>query len=389
MLKAFARRAHAPVPSLPGFDFLQLVAIAGLVVLGLGWSLLAPEGMLDWGSFVASGKAAGQGLNPYGVYELTFRDSLGVPSPNLNPPVAVYPFLWIARFDPHRTFWLWYGLSVASVVTSFVLLWRAYPRERTVTALWGFALAAFWDTLELGQVYGLLALSATVAWLRLRERDDWLAGIALGFMAALKPQFLAWPALLLLGRNWRSACTAGITFAALWAVPLVLRGPAIYQQWAEATPPFTQPLLTGGNSSLLAVAGRIGLEQLALAILALAAIALAAFVAWRRPSRLEISAMALLFALLASPITWPGYTLALLPVLFWMGWRRALPAVVLLSFPYQLDNVGSGFLGFATSSVYFFALLLLVTILLSLPLQRFLRNRAASPMSRQGPLPAE
>lgn len=364
----YRRLPHVPLER--AVQLLEAGAIAFIVLRGLQWSLREGKGLLDWGSFIASGRAARDGLDPYGVYDLTFRvGPRAIPAPNLNPPVSIYPFEWVAPFDPRLTYHLWYVATLAMMGLAFLLLWRAYPRERTVTAFWAFALAGLWHTLELGQVYGPLVLAATVAWLRLRTRDDWLAGIALGFMAALKPQFLAWPALLLLARNWRAGGAAALTFALLWSVPLALEGGAIYRQWLAVTPPVGEANTLAGNSSLLAVGGRLGFAELALALAVLAGLALALLAALRRPGRLELSAAALVFALLAGPITWPGYTLVLVPVLFWAGWRTVLPAVVLLAFPYEavilLETSGAASVRFVAGSVYFFGILLLLAILLA------------------------
>ncbi|HEX6031745.1 MAG TPA: hypothetical protein VFY90_09965, partial [Tepidiformaceae bacterium] len=114
--------------------------------------------------------------------------------------------------------------------------------------------------------------------------------------------------------------------------------------------------------------GRLGVPNLFIAVNVVLGLGVATAVAWRRPSRVWISAAAILLALLTGPITWPGYTILLLPVLFAVGWRRALPAVVLLAFPYWevirlVAAANSGTAQFFVGSVYFLGLVALAVIL--------------------------
>jgi hypothetical protein len=90
------------------FLLLQGAAITLLIFQGVRWSLRPDKGLLDFGSFIASGDAANKGLNPYGVYDLTFRVGT-VPAPNLNPPISVYPFQFAAHFDPSAAYHVWYA----------------------------------------------------------------------------------------------------------------------------------------------------------------------------------------------------------------------------------------------------------------------------------------
>ncbi|MCC7364324.1 MAG: DUF2029 domain-containing protein [Dehalococcoidia bacterium] len=383
-------RVALPARALPGLPrawlLFDLVAVAVLAVAGARWALRAERGLLDFGSFWASGDAANHGLDPYAVYERTFR--LGpdaVPAPNLNPPVSVYPFQLLARLEPALARDLWVAAGLAAFVLAVALLLRAYPREQTSAALWALGLAGLWHTLELGQVYLFLALAATVAWLLLRDRDDWRAGLALGLVAAVKPQFALWPLLLLLRRDWRAGGTGLLVAAALWAVPLALEGPGVYRSWLAATPGLLPANTWPGNSSFLALCGRLEVDEAALAMTGVA-IAAAAAVTWRRrPARPCVSILALVLALLAGPITWPGYTLLLLPALFAHGWRRSLPAVLLLAVPYplvlELDPRG-GAVAVLAGSVYALGVLLFG----GLALHPAIAARAAAvPRGRPGP----
>lgn len=344
------------------------VLCAAVIWRSLLWSTREGKGLLDWGSFVASGRAASDGLDPYGVYELTFRvGPMLAPAPNLNPPISVYAFELAAKLHPQTSADLWFLASLGCYLAAVVLLSWAYPGQGIVALLAAFSMAGLWHTLELGQIYTPLVLAATGAWIILRSGDDARAGILIGLIVAIKPQFAVWPLFLLLGGHWRSG-TAGLgTAAALFALPVALGDAEMYRQWFRATPPLLPAMTFAGNSSLLAVFGRLGLAVAGL-LVAGAFAALYAFVIIReRPRATVVSAFGLLAALLLGPITWPGYTLLLLPVLFAFGWDRLAPIAALFIVPYwlvlELSGEG-GAMSFLAGSIYGFAVLLLATYLL-------------------------
>ena len=95
------------------------IRLAYAVALALlsGWMIfselpraLPGHGLWDFGSFVASGRAAREGLNPYGVYPLTLRVELPgfeAWNPNLNPPISALLFQLFDLADPEVTFEIW------------------------------------------------------------------------------------------------------------------------------------------------------------------------------------------------------------------------------------------------------------------------------------------
>ena len=98
---------------------------------------------------------------------------------------------------------------------------------------WVFASAPFWETVSLGQIYALLALPTALAWVLL-ERWPLLSGVLIGVVAAFKPNFLVWPALLAAGwapagRGERVGDDAG---SACWRRRVF--GPAVYLSWLGA-----------------------------------------------------------------------------------------------------------------------------------------------------------
>ncbi|CAN5723577.1 glycosyltransferase 87 family protein [soil metagenome] len=305
--------------------FLAAVTLALLVVTGVERSL--PSGDLrDFGSFTASARAGAQGQSPYGVYPLTFHvvvPGFDLWNPNLNPPISVIAFRVFERLEPARAFRLWWSLSLICYVAAVSLLVRRYPGSPEAARyaglllpLWAFAHAGLWDTLFLGQLYLPLVLAVAGSWLLLDADRPLSAGVLMGILVAVKPNFMVWPALLFLAGHRRAPLSAAATAVALTAVPLVTHGTEIYRQWVslimsdEARGAF----LT--NASLPGLAQRIGNRGLG-TLLAIGLLAGAMVWAWRRkPAPLEASAFGLAVGILVSPIAWVHYTLFLLPVFF-------------------------------------------------------------------------
>lgn len=295
-------------------------AVAAILLALLVYQLSAalPTGaLMDFGSFIASGQAAGQGLDPYGLYPLTFHVVLPgfeVWNPNLNPPTTLPLFQALAQLPPEDGFRLWWALSAASYAAALWLLARRHGRP--LLLLWAGALAGLWDTLVLGQIYLPLVLAAVAAWLALERGQGVWAGVLIGVVVAAKPNFAVWPALLLLAGHWRPVAAAGLTALALAAVPALPYGPAVWGQWLHLVLTDANRAAFLTNASLSGLAQRLGLP----AVGTIASVALLAALGWgawrRKPEPLDVSALALVGAVLASPIAWVHYTLFLLPLFF-------------------------------------------------------------------------
>jgi hypothetical protein len=293
--------------------------LLGLLVSGLETSL--PRGELrDYGSFVASGRAAAQGQNPYGIHPLTYHvvmPGFDVWNPNLNPPVSVPIFQLLDTIDVQRGFRIWWSASLVCYVAAIVLLVRRYGAGSSgLLALWAFAHAGLWDTLALGQIYLPIVLVVTGSWLLLERGRAGTAGVLMGIAVAIKPNLAVWPALLILARHYRAPLAAAGTCIVLWLLPLAIYGVDVYRQWfALVLSDRTRgAFLT--NTSLSGLAERLSGRS---AGLVLGAALLAALGAWayrRQPPPLVASALGITGGILASPIAWIHYTLFLLPVFF-------------------------------------------------------------------------
>ncbi len=304
--------------------------VGGLVLsaaISIAWSVREPDPH-DFGSFMASGRAAAEGLDPYGVYPGTFhlsfpRLGLELDAPNLNPPIMLLVFQPLSRFNPVTMARVAYGVSLAFYLAALALL-TAAQRERVswLRVLWALSLAGLWHMLEAGQVYAPLVLAAAGAWLLLERGKAAAAGVLIGLVVAVKPNFAVWPVLLLLSGQMAAAGAALAVAAAVSLAPVFVYGPGVYAQWLAASRSFAGILLP--NGSLPSLGARFGLEGLGIAAAALLLAAMALWAWRRRPDALTASGLALVGALLASPLTWPGYTLFLLPALLGRRWRLPL-----------------------------------------------------------------
>jgi hypothetical protein len=296
-------------------------------------------------------------------------------NPNLNPPISALLFQLFDMTEPEVSFRGWRWISVVFYgATVFLLVRRVGGSQWWVVALWAFALAGFWDTLFLGQIYLPLVFAAVAAWLLLERGEGLWAGILIGLVVAMKPNFLVWPVLLFLCGHRLPAFAAVGTATAISAIPLAVLGPEVYQQWFELVAADRERAVFLTNASFMGLAGRVGVPLLGL-ILSLALLAgLAAWAFWRRPDAISTSALALVAALLASPLGWIHYTLFLLPVILIHWHRPAMRIVALLLIipvPFVINQLDKpAWIQVTIGSVYGWALVLCLAILITVEWRR-------------------
>jgi hypothetical protein len=362
------------------------VALAGAaiwVIVKEAARALPGPGLLDFGSFVASGAAARDGLNPYGTYPLTFHVSFPgfeAWNPNLNPPISALLFQVFGLADPHVAFRIWWGISVACYAVTLLLLVRRYGGDRPlVMVVWALALAGFWDTLVLGQIYLPLVLAGIGALLLLERGSTVAAGVLIGIIVSIKPNFLVWPCLVLLAGHWRPFLVSCITAAVIAMIPLALYGPEVYRQWLALVTSDAKRLAFLTNASLAGLAARLGapFAGLMLSLVLLAGASL--WSAWRRPGVIAASELGIVVALLASPLAWIHYTLFLLPFLL-ARWDtltgRIVAALLIVPVPFVLRQFGTAPLNQASlGSIYNWALVLCLLLVVGEAVRR--QQRAA------------
>ncbi|MBA3638265.1 MAG: DUF2029 domain-containing protein [Acidobacteriota bacterium] len=311
------------------------LAVGLCAVIADGVARARPTGELrDFGSFMGSGQAGIAGENPYGIHPLTFHVVLpgfDVWNPNLNPPVSVPLFGLLWRLGPQHAFVLWWGISLLCFIAAVTLLVRRYGQGPAwLLPLWAVALAGMWDTLALGQIYLPLVLATVGSWLLLERGRYLVAGVLMGIVIAVKPNFAVWPVILLLAGHVRTPLTAAITAALLSVIPVLTHGPRIYRQWVDLVASDTGRAAFLTNASIPGLALRLdaGLAGIVLSIVLLTTLAL--WAVRQRPAPLQASALGILGGIAASPIAWVHYTLFLLPVFFSRRWTPPITAAAAL-----------------------------------------------------------
>lgn len=137
-------------------------------------------------------------------------------------PLARLPFLVAAQ--------LWVALSLIGYFVCIHLVLRSclslLPHSRTV-ALCAVAFPPLFHVFMRGQNSVLVLACFTAAYLAFRRQQDWLAGIALGFLI-FKPQFLAAiPLVLLLAQAWKPFFALIVSAAGQIALARVYFDPAV------------------------------------------------------------------------------------------------------------------------------------------------------------------
>jgi len=324
------------------------ILLIGIILLNLFWVIDHPASptdlgsLKDLGSFLHSGAAHREGLNPYAYHPLIQPLPISQEGLNLNPPISVYAFDLLSRFDPSAVKVGFIAISCLSYFGAVFALMRAYPEKRTLlVALSMIALAGFWHMLWYLQLYAPLLLGVVAAWLLIRNGNLFWGGILIGLVIALKPNYAVVPLILLAAGHYRIALLAIGAAACISAIPLLLDGPQIYRQWLELSIQF--PGLTWTSNASLASAGaRLGVPFLGTMFAGIVLLAVL-YVTWRiRPSPLNAMACGLLTVLLLGPVSWAGYTLFLLPFLFSRKWDRVTwAAVLLLAAPFSPEGAVS------------------------------------------------
>lgn len=313
---------------------LILIALTWLSVLVLAsW----PTGRItsDFDAFYVAGRAVRAGLNPYLSYPVS-DDPATIPArpagPDIDSPPSLPAFAALSLLPPMLGFRLVWLASLLGYLVLVAVLSRVYhvPPWRW---LWALAFIPAWDTARLGQTYIPLAALAVGAWLALRSDHRVAAGVCLGALAVLKPNFAAWPAALLLAGALDVATISIATALVLAAIPTVLAGPGVWVEWVQAifATHADQPI-SGSVFGVAALFHQPAFEDpvgiaLALALL----VGLAAFARRHRHNLLAISALALVVACLASPIAWSGFLVILLPLWYWRPWNPLTGAAAVLA----------------------------------------------------------
>jgi len=341
------------------------VAVVFLYVTGLG----------DFGSFYVSGQAARAGLNPYATDSpLIFRpDVFGeqVVAVNLNPPVVLPLCELLSLLDPQTGLSMWRLFSLACYMAAAALVLLHSRRYATLTRItWYLSIGGLYHVLEMGQIYAPLSVLVAASYVALERRKPLLAGLCIGVLVAIKPNFAVWPAALLLAGAWQTAVASAVAASIMWLFPLVRYGPQVYRAWLSASHGFGGVHIPG-NASFIGLCTRLGQPRIGYILAVVCLVLLAWWIKRSNPSGLTIHVAALSVSLLASPIAWAGYLLILAPLLLAIPFSRLSSAGAVLMvtpFPvmYALGSTTWGAVPFGF--LYGWALLLILASTVFRPL---------------------
>lgn len=303
--------------------------------------------LMDFGSFYASGLHIRNGENPYSpdseyVWKFNFsRVNAGGTMINLNPPITAMIFGYIARFDPHKAFKTWQAISAILFTVLIFALTAVYQKNITPAVfIWAFTLAGFWQTLTLGQIYVFLLLFVVLGWISIRKNRYILAGLAIGVVVAVKPNFILWPIFLLVSGYYVIFLVSVISSLLISLIPVLFYGVRVYEQWLQASSLRIETLILPGNSSILGLTARFN-EITAGIIISIILVCTLLYLSKRNTSTgiesaEHISALGIIASILASPISWVGYTMFLLPIFCSMKkWNYpVIVSAVILSIPF-------------------------------------------------------
>jgi hypothetical protein len=319
------------------------------------------QGLLDFGSFYASGLQIQNGENPYNpdseyVWNFNFsRVGAGGKMINLNPPITAMIFGYISRFDPYQSFRILQVLSAILFTGAIFVLTDVYKHNiRPAIFIWAFTLVGFWQTLTLGQIYALLLFFAILGWIFLRRKKYIAAGIAIGLVVAIKPNFILWPIFLLVSGYYMTFLASALSTLLISLVPVPFYGIQIYKQWLEVSSLHIETLILPGNSSILGLTARFHEITAGIVISVVLVCTLLYLSKQKTPMRVEslehISAIGIIASILASPISWVGYTIFLLPIFFslkkWTYLVLISAAILSIPFGFILKLWQTSFLNF-------------------------------------------
>lgn len=310
-----------------------LLCIVSVVTWTIAGQAIGHPHPLDWLDFIFSARRLDLGLDPY-VHSASvaqpWSDLAGVNGFNANPPVLFPLFQAVAWLDA-RTSLFWAQAVNLALLASSLGLAGVFRGRLTPLQIWCAISAPAVCAIYEGQIYGVLALLLTLAYLNLVAGRPRAAGIYLGILCALKPNFgLCILALFAGGFGAAAVCAAAVA-AACHLAALGLYGLPVYEAWLRS--------IAGMHWLLGSVSIRLLLDPTPLrwlwpyAAIAGAIVTISVIARCRPDARLVLlySAAA---AMLFSPVAWIGYVIMLYPLLLRGPVNRLIVAGLVCMVPF-------------------------------------------------------
>jgi alpha-1,2-mannosyltransferase len=290
----------------------KAVTLAALVLAAWVTFTFVQKGNTGWdfdGTLWTPAKAALDGISPYPPPNF---DAVDIGNPSLYPPAAFLPVALLTPLGHTAALAIWLALVWLSPFAALRLVGvRDLRVHLTVLCSYPFVLGAV-----LGNLTLVLALLVALAW-RYRTRPL-VGGLCVGAAIALK--LLLWPLLvwLLATRRLRVAASSVVWTLVLLLVPWAAIGFDGLAHYPRLLDVASDVFATKSESlyGVLLDAGLAARPANALALVAAGAILAAAARRARRPDGDErMLTLAVVAALVASPIVWPHYLILLAPCL--------------------------------------------------------------------------
>jgi hypothetical protein len=176
-----------------------------------------------------------RGENPYPL------DPSGRIAPNLNPPHAHVLFAPVLLWSRPAAYVIWLSVSALALLATAAITIRLLPEPPTAAPLLlaaallsgsGLTMA----TVASGQIYAVLTLPLTIAWLESRHGCDGSAGAIVGVLATVKPSLALVMAGWLCSGNWTSLAASALAAVLTMGVGLMAFGRQPYEGWLRSLP---------------------------------------------------------------------------------------------------------------------------------------------------------
>ena len=234
----------------------------------------------------------------------------------LYPPQVSLLFAPFALLSYPSALVLWLTLSSTLYGLCCCILWRACPNlldHKFTVLIAALAFPAFWHLILWGQTSALALACFTLAFLALRARNEFLAGLAFGCLI-FKPQLgLAAAIIFVVTVNWKVVGGAILSAAVQLTAASLYYGPAPLRAWmhtlfnVRSQLPLLEPRIYQTHSlrTFWTMLVPWPLASFALYLITAGAVAALTVICWRSPLHLSLRYSALLLAtvLLAPHLT--------------------------------------------------------------------------------------
>lgn len=241
-------------------------------------------------------------------------------------PYAPTMLLWIA---PLKLAPMWPAFALWVILSGCAMVWAVQPyltRQETTLLMFSPPLV---NGLATGQVSAFLA--ALMLW-GSGTPSRYLAGVAFGMVASIKPQLvLLAPLMFGLNKDWKAIAGSAATFAAIVLLALLVFGPVRWVEWVGSMGNFRYVLndhyIIAASPTLAGQAEWWGLNPTPFLVLGIA-LGIGLVIACRNAPPLEKCAAITGGSILAAPYALAYDLAGVMPFIVWCIFRNRVPAAL-------------------------------------------------------------